>query len=85
MYAAKAKAELDAVVAFDSSLNEDFETRLVLRAELASALELAQFRLHYQPVVDLGSGGVKGLEALIRWEHPVRGLVSPAAFIPTVQ
>jgi diguanylate cyclase (GGDEF)-like protein/PAS domain S-box-containing protein len=49
-------------------------------------LEMTQdFQLHYQPIVSLASGGIKGFEALVRWQHPVRGLVSPIEFIPIAE
>ncbi|PPK90886.1 diguanylate cyclase (GGDEF)-like protein [Kineococcus xinjiangensis] len=54
-------------------------------SELSTALEGGQLRLHYQPVLDLRSGAVAGAEALIRWQHPVRGLLTPAAFLPAAE
>ena len=70
-----------------------FETSLVVeqqeRAEFADDLRHAvggdQLRLVYQPVVDLVSGGIRGVEALMRWDHPTRGMVSPARFIPIAE
>jgi diguanylate cyclase len=53
-----------------------------LTADLRRALELKQFELHYQPKIDARSGRVTALEALLRWNHPTRGLVSPDVFIP---
>jgi len=55
---------------------------VLMRHELMVALEEKQFRLVYQPVIDAHSGQVKSVEALIRWKHPQRGLISPADFIP---
>ncbi|HEY2396995.1 MAG TPA: EAL domain-containing protein [Rudaea sp.] len=55
--------------------------RLALEEELRNAVDAKQFVLHYQPRVDMTSGEVVGAEALIRWEHPVRGLVAPSEFI----
>ncbi len=52
---------------------------------LAVALEQEEFRLHYQPQVDLSTGDVVGVEALIRWQHPERGLLSPAEFLPHIE
>jgi EAL domain-containing protein (putative c-di-GMP-specific phosphodiesterase class I) len=53
-----------------------------MRHELMVALEEKQFRLVYQPVIDAHSGQLKSVEALIRWQHPQRGFISPAEFIP---
>jgi diguanylate cyclase (GGDEF)-like protein len=59
--------------------------RLELEAELRAALEQDQFELYYQPILDLDSGAVSGLEALVRWDHPTRGLLPPADFIPLAE
>jgi diguanylate cyclase (GGDEF)-like protein len=61
------------------------EERRRLEAELREALELGQFELHYQPQVDLASGRLAGLEALLRWRHPRRGLVPPADFLSVAE
>jgi len=66
---------------FHSSMNEERASRLTLETELQRALEGEQFILHYQPVVDARSGKIVSLEALVRWEHPARGLVPPLDFI----
>jgi EAL domain-containing protein (putative c-di-GMP-specific phosphodiesterase class I) len=71
-------------VAFQSAIRQELESRLTLEAELARAAERNEFELFYQPQVRLADGGLIGAEALIRWRHPVRGLVSPAEFIPVV-
>ncbi len=60
-------------------------TRLVLLGQVRSALEHGEFILHYQPKVDLGSGSVVGVEALVRWRHPERGLLPPPSFIPVIE
>jgi diguanylate cyclase len=61
------------------------DDRLALETELRRALELEQLELHYQPKVDIGTGRVRSAEALIRWRHPIRGLVAPNVFIPVAE
>ena len=65
-------------VLFEDSIRRELETRLTLEAELALAAERNEFELFYQPQLHLADGRLIGAEALIRWRHPVRGLVSPA-------
>jgi diguanylate cyclase (GGDEF)-like protein len=60
-------------------------TRLALERELWSALEHSHFELFYQPLVEAGSGSICGAEALVRWQHPERGMISPADFIPVAE
>ena len=71
-------------VLFEDSIRRELETRLTLEAELALAAERNEFELFYQPQLHLADGLLIGAEALIRWRHPVRGLVSPAEFMPVV-
>ncbi|QWG17139.1 EAL domain-containing protein [Bradyrhizobium sediminis] len=71
-------------VVFESAIRRELESRLTLEAELVLAAERNEFELFYQPQVRLSDGGLIGAEALIRWHHPVRGLVSPAEFMPVV-
>jgi diguanylate cyclase (GGDEF)-like protein/PAS domain S-box-containing protein len=71
-------------VLFEDSIRRELETRLTLEAELAVAADRHEFELFYQPQLHLGDGSLIGAEALIRWRHPVRGLVSPAEFMPVV-
>jgi diguanylate cyclase (GGDEF)-like protein/PAS domain S-box-containing protein len=59
--------------------------RLDLRTDLQRALDNDEFVLHYQPIVAMTTGAVTGLEALVRWQHPVRGLVHPDEFIPLAE
>ena len=69
---------------FEPQFRAEFESRLSLEDELQRAVAGNEFELFYQPQVDLKSGALVGAEALIRWRHPKRGLVSPAEFIPVV-
>ena len=61
------------------------QDRLDMEAQLRDALVTEPFRVVYQPIVDLASSGITGLEALVRWEHPVRGTIAPDAFIPLAE
>ncbi|HEU5055746.1 MAG TPA: EAL domain-containing protein [Kofleriaceae bacterium] len=66
---------------FDPAMHQRAISQLALEADLRRALERDQLRLHYQPVLDLTSGRASGIEVLLRWEHPDRGLLAPADFI----
>jgi diguanylate cyclase (GGDEF)-like protein len=70
---------------FERSMQTEAENRLRLEHDLRLALQLNQFRLFYQPLIDAQTQEVKGFEALIRWQHPVRGFVSPAEFVPLAE
>lgn len=70
---------------FDDRMNRESIERLTMRQDLRRALDQKQFDLHYQPQIDLRTRRVIGVEALIRWRHPDKGLVSPAAFIPVAE
>lgn len=70
---------------FSGAMNAGVQDRVTLERELRRGLALNQFRLWYQPQVDLATGNVVGLEALVRWQHPERGLVSPGTFIPIAE
>jgi diguanylate cyclase (GGDEF)-like protein/PAS domain S-box-containing protein len=70
---------------FEPAMHERVVERLELRAELESALERGQLEVYYQPVVRLASGSRYGVEALLRWHHPRRGLIVPAQFIPLAE
>ena len=59
--------------------------RLDLRADLQRAIDNGEFVLHYQPIVSMQTGRIAGLEALVRWEHPQRGLMAPDSFIPLAE
>jgi diguanylate cyclase (GGDEF)-like protein len=70
---------------FTREMNERALERVRMEAALRRAVERREFLLHYQPKADLKSGAICGLEALLRWRHPERGLVSPAEFIPVLE
>lgn len=70
---------------FDTKMRIDALTTLRLEVALRQAVEREEFELHYQPIVDLNSGALMGFEALTRWRHPRRGIVSPAEFIPVAE
>jgi diguanylate cyclase len=84
MYSAK-RAGGNCVRFFTQAMSRFTQERFDLENELHRALGLGQFELHYQPKVDVMDGGVGSVEALIRWQHPVRGLVPPGAFIPIAE
>jgi len=70
---------------FTPALQEAAQTRVRLAGDLRTALAENQFRVVYQPIVELATGAIHKAEALIRWDHPSRGLISPAAFIPIAE
>jgi diguanylate cyclase (GGDEF)-like protein/PAS domain S-box-containing protein len=70
---------------FTPALQEAAQTRVRLANDLRTALVDNQFRVLYQPIIELATGSIHKAEALIRWQHPKRGLVSPAAFIPIAE
>jgi diguanylate cyclase (GGDEF)-like protein len=70
---------------FQAEMDAQMQERRLLELDLRQALEVGQFEVFYQPLVDLRVGAVTGVEALLRWRHPVRGLVSPANFIPLAE
>jgi diguanylate cyclase (GGDEF)-like protein/PAS domain S-box-containing protein len=72
-------------VFYTKDMNEHAVARLRLENELRQALERREFTLHYQPQIDLVSGAVVGVEALVRWNRPDRGLVPPGEFIPIAE
>ncbi|MBA5605703.1 EAL domain-containing protein [Duganella sp. FT3S] len=70
---------------FDADLDEQVRTHHNRRTEVRAALRAGQLRLHYQPKLDMRSGRIIGMEALLRWQHPVRGMVGPMEFLPIVE
>ena len=81
MYVAKRRGK-NCIELFESAMHEEASARLALRADLQRAIDNGEFALHYQPIIEMDSGAVSGVEALIRWHHPERGLVPPLDFIP---
>ena len=84
MYVAKGKGKARYEV-FDSTMNVRALERLELENDLRRAIERGELRVHYQPKVLVGTGKIVGTEALVRWEHPERGLLPPVAFIPIAE
>ncbi|GEM_PF-1345763 len=70
---------------FDPGMNAQLLARLELESDLRQALARGQFCVYYQPIVQLGTGRIREVEALVRWQHPRRGLVAPAEFIPLAE
>jgi diguanylate cyclase (GGDEF)-like protein/PAS domain S-box-containing protein len=81
MYRAKGQGRARSVL-FDASMRERAPQLLDLEADLRNALVREEFRVHYLPVVELATGRIQALEALVRWAHPTRGLVGPEHFVP---
>lgn len=84
MYRAKTQGKRQIVV-FETHMHTDSFDRLQLRADLARAVDLEQFVAHYQPVIEIATRRIVGAEALIRWQHPERGLLGPNVFIPLAE
>jgi diguanylate cyclase (GGDEF)-like protein/PAS domain S-box-containing protein len=84
MYRAKAQGRGGYAV-FDSAMHEQAMSRLLLETDLRQALSAGEFEPRYQPIVSLVDGHICGFEALIRWNHPERGLIAPNSFIPLAE
>lgn len=84
MYAAKGHGRGRYEV-FHSRMNTHALRRLEMESELRRAVERKELVLHYQPIISLSTGAVSGLEALVRWNHPTRGLIAPLDFIPLAE
>lgn len=84
MYRAKQQGK-GCYVVFDGTMRTDALRRLQLQTDLRWAIERHQFQLHYQPIIDLETDEISGFEALLRWEHPHEGFISPAEFIPVAE
>ena len=84
MYRAKASGK-SAYVIFDDAMHAAARARLIIETELRFALERGEFRAYYQPIVDLRDGSLQGCEALVRWQHPHRGLLLPEDFLAVAE
>ncbi|MFN9993068.1 MAG: putative bifunctional diguanylate cyclase/phosphodiesterase [Phycisphaerales bacterium] len=84
MYQAKFAGK-DRVALFDRRMHDNVLNRLSLEADLRVAVEKQQLFLEYQPVVCLESGRISGFEALVRWRHPSRGVITPDVFVPIAE
>jgi diguanylate cyclase (GGDEF)-like protein/PAS domain S-box-containing protein/excisionase family DNA binding protein len=81
----RAKKEAARIAVFEPSMSAATHHRLELEHDLRLALERGEFVLHYQPIVDLATGAPVGVEALIRWQHPQRGIVGPGEFVTVAE
>jgi diguanylate cyclase (GGDEF)-like protein len=70
---------------FQADMDAQMQARHALELDLRKSLTAGEFELHYQPIIELESGRVSGFEALVRWRHPERGLISPDVFIPVAE
>jgi len=84
MYKAKGEGKGGYKV-YDETMHGAATERFDLKSELLTAVENDEFRIHYQPIMDLATGRRKAVEALVRWEHPLRGMVGPGSFIPLAE
>jgi diguanylate cyclase (GGDEF)-like protein len=84
LYRAKAQGRHQARF-FEPAMDEEAQARRRLERELRQGLQRGEFVLHYQPQLELATGCFAGVEALVRWHHPERGLVPPGAFIPAAE
>ena len=84
MYVAK-NAGKNGVRLWEPSISKESTTRFELEADLHQALEKGELEMHYQPIVNLATGHIAGMEALMRWRHPARGFISPTEFIPVAE
>src|SRR5262249_38838732 len=84
MYAAKARGKGHYAV-FEPDMSSQPLERLELEADLRRAIERQELRLHYQPILELENGNISGVEALLRWQHPTRGMIPPLQFVPLAE
>src|SRR4029079_8209455 len=81
MYRAKAAGE-GGFARYDPQMHSGLVDRLQLETDLRKALDGSELELHYQPTIELTSGDIVGFEALVRWQHATRGLVTPSELLP---
>ncbi|HKE78998.1 MAG TPA: EAL domain-containing protein [Solirubrobacteraceae bacterium] len=81
----RAKQSGHGIELFDEAMRQDARDRLALESALRRGVDRGELRLHCQPLVSLAEGRIEGFESLVRWEHPERGLVPPASFIPLAE
>ncbi len=84
MYMAKDRGK-GTIAIYDATLHAEALDRLAIRAELQRAIRDHELVLHFQPIVDLATGHIASFEALVRWDHPQRGLIPPSVFIPIAE
>src|SRR5690606_35840608 len=84
MYEAKRTGKARYTI-FEPQMEDRAFRRLELESELRQALERDEFRVAYQPIIDLATGQIREVEALIRWQHPTRGLLGPADFLEVAE
>ncbi len=84
MYRAKSEGKARYEM-FDARMRAEAVARMEIERDLRRAIDRGELRVYYQPIVDLATGLTAGFEALVRWQHPTRGLVSPAQFIPIAE
>ncbi|MFY7806053.1 MAG: EAL domain-containing protein [Limnoraphis robusta] len=84
MYRAKQKGKGCAVI-FDAAMRTDTLRRLQIQTDLRWAIEREEFQLYYQPIIELSTRKIAGFEALLRWDHPKEGFISPTEFIPVAE
>lgn len=84
MYRAKDQGKARYAI-FDTAMHAQSVTQLRLETDLRQAVDRQEFKVLYQPIVSLRSGKISGFEALVRWQHPTRGVVSPTEFIPVAE
>jgi diguanylate cyclase (GGDEF)-like protein/PAS domain S-box-containing protein len=84
MYRAKEEGG-DRYVLFDKAMHDLVLDQLTVESSLKNAINKNEFLIHYQPIISIESGHIHGVEALVRWEHPVKGLIYPDRFIPIAE